>query len=387
MHDSTLSGQNVGDASCGAGDPAIGSPHLDWNPGSRALETWLDGPAVPDLARLMSALRMTRPDGSLVFGPRGKSPAWLALLRTWVERVADPGARTVLDWWAPPRSGRDDPKAAPPLPSFARSDRPLAVMRPDWTATGDLVVIDHRVPGDSSAVEVAGRGQTWIGPDWRSGSSPARFGRPTPSAWISGAFADCAEWTYRTDRGRVTRTAVLLRGRGLALLAEQRHGDAARSPSVVRFGLPEGIEPIPIAGSPMLTLSAGRGRPVARAVPIGLPPARLAPGLGSLGVEGRALVLTPEFAGRRAWLPLLVAWGKPPRIWRALTVTEKSRACPPDVAVGYRLAWGTGDEGLLIYRSLARPALRAVLGHQTRARFLIGAFTRSGDVRPLLKLD
>jgi hypothetical protein len=74
-------------------------------------------------------------------------------------------------------------------------------------------------------------------------------------------------------------------------------------------------------------------------------------------------------------------------MWRTLTVTEKSQACPPDVAFGARISWGVGQEGLLIYRSLARPALRAVLGHQTKARFLIGRFTEDGDVEPLLTLD
>ena len=48
---------------------------------------------------------------------------------------------------------------------------------------------------------------------------------------------------------------------------------------------------------------------------------------------------------------------------------------------------GSGDEGLLIYRSLAPPALRSVLGHQTSARFLVGLFTREGDVVPIIKVD
>ena len=69
--------------------------------------------------------------------------------------------------------------------------------------------------------------------------------------------------------------------------------------------------------------------------------------------------------------------GRPPR----------SKTCPPSVAFGARLAWGPGEDGLLIYRSLAKPALRAVLGHQTRARFLVGRFTPDGDVVPLLSLD
>jgi hypothetical protein len=69
-----------------------------------------------------------------------------------------------------------------------------------------------------------------------------------------------------------------------------------------------------------------------------------------------------------------------------VTVAEKSRACPPDVAFAARVTWGR-DETLVIYRSLARPALRSFLGHQTRARFLIGLFSDEGDVEPLVKVE
>jgi hypothetical protein len=68
-----------------------------------------------------------------------------------------------------------------------------------------------------------------------------------------------------------------------------------------------------------------------------------------------------------------------------LTVTVRSRVCPTDVAFGARISWGR-DETLLIYRSLARPDLRSVLGHQTAARFLVGVFTAAGEVEPLLKV-
>ena len=72
--------------------------------------------------------------------------------------------------------------------------------------------------------------------------------------------------------------------------------------------------------------------------------------------------------------------------WTTLTVAERSRPCAPGVAFAARVAWGRGEQ-LVIYRSLARPALRSFLGHQTTARFLIGEFTRGGEVVPLLKID
>jgi hypothetical protein len=70
-----------------------------------------------------------------------------------------------------------------------------------------------------------------------------------------------------------------------------------------------------------------------------------------------------------------------------LTVSEKSRICPPDVAFAARITWGR-SETLVVYRSLALPAIRTFLGYQTHARFLVGLFSHeSGDVEPLLNLD
>ncbi len=99
------------------------------------------------------------------------------------------------------------------------------------------------------------------------------------------------------------------------------------------------------------------------------------------------MVIRQSGEGRRRWLPVLICWGKAPTTLAALDRRQRSKACRDDVAVAVRVAWGPRDEGLVVYRSLATPALRSFLGHQTGARFLVGAFTRSGDVRPILKVD
>ncbi len=142
---------------------------------------------------------------------------------------------------------------------------------------------------------------------------------------------------------------------------------------------------MPVADLRALALE--RPRSTARLIPLSLPALPYPTDRGSFAVEGRDAVLRQPSAGRRRWLPLLFSWDRPPTGWRTLTVTEKSQICPPDVAFAARVSWGTGREGLVIYRSLGRPALRAFLGHQTRARFLIGRFTAEGDVEPLLTIE
>ncbi len=161
----------------------------------------------------------------------------------------------------------------------------------------------------------------------------------------------------------------------------------------MRLKLAEGIEAGPIAESRGLSLTATRGRArSARVFPIGLPRSPYPTDRGDFQQVAGDLILRQRAAegARRVWRPLLVSW-EPARNrqtvhWRTLTVSENGRACAPGVAFAARITWGR-DETLVIYRSLARPALRAFLGHQTRARFLVGLFTPEGEVKPLLKVE
>ena len=337
-------------------------------------------------------LRFSRPDNSTVFGPRRASArdGRPQLCRAWAERLSDPGLATVVDWWFPGR--REGRHAPPPLPADARPDRVLAILRANWARDGDLVALDHRAARVQTRFELLGAGQSWLGPTWGDEPSAERAGRAKPTLWVSHGSADVAEWTFRVGRARVSRTAVLLRGRRLALLAEQWDGPG--DPGALRLGLAEGVEavPIPDAGSRGLLLSLRKGRSTARVLPIGLPTLAEPGGRGTLDRQGNEIVLS-QAAGdgeKRVWRVLLVSWdarrNRLPVRWRSLTVSESSRPCPRDVAFGVRVAWGR-DESLLIYRSLAKPALRALLGHQTRARFLVGLFTRDGEVEPFVKVE
>ena len=363
----------------------------DGVPSSRPVAEWLDlfvSDDQPDpraTRSLQAVLRFSRGDGSSVFGPGGRSIRRLRALEAWALRLGDPSLASVVARWLPPGVNSSLPASPPPLPSDARPDRPLAVLRSDWTPQGDLVAIDHRSPGDRTLLEVASRGRTWLGPSWTSSATGGRFSRAKPTHWTSGVFADGAEWSYKVGPKQITRSAVLLRGRSMVLLGQQEDG---REPtSEVRLALPDGIEASIVAGSRAILLSSGRGKSTARLIPLGLPAHDRPTDLGSIAIEGHEVVVRQSGEGRRRWLPVLICWGRAPTTWRALTVSHRSKACRGDVAVAARVAWGSNDEGLVVYRSLGPPELRAFLGHQTKARFLVGAFTRAGDVRPILKVD
>jgi hypothetical protein len=341
-----------------------------------------------------AALRFTRPDGTPVFEPPGspEDPAQdlAQTFRTWAVWLSDPGIARVVHWWFPNR-GRSGEHAPPPLPADARPDRPLAVLRENWSRQGDLLAIDHRIPGALSAIELYAMERPWLGPSWSLDLGAAPASRARPTCWTSTPSADLAEWSFRLGRSRVIRSALLLRGRRLALLADQVERPVSMPAPTLQIGLAEGVEPRPIPDSRGFFLAGGRGRSTLRVFPIGLPFRSTPTDLGAFTAGQGGLGLTQRIEGKRGWLPILLSWepgrNRLPTRWRLLTVSEKSRVCPPDVAFAARITWGR-HETLVVYRSLARPALRTFLGHQTRARFLVGLFAHdTGNVEPLLKVE
>lgn len=329
-----------------------------------------------------AALRFSRPDGRALWGDAGDESSRGRLLRDWAEWVADPTLGAVVARWYPGRGSRSKPPGVPPLPAFACADRALAILRPDWSPHGNLIAVDQRLAAGPCQIALVGGGQEWFRDVWKGAEAT---GKARVTAWRTGAFADFLEWTFPTALGRVTRTALLLRGRDLAFLGEQvnQRGEAG-----LRISLGVGVRTRSIEGSRALQLVPGKG-PLARVVPLAL---GMAPGLGASGVfqeSNGVMSYRMAVAGRRAWLPLLVSWGveraRKPLRWQALTVTEKSQICPPDRAVAWRVWWSQTD-CLVVYRSLGQPAARAFLGHQTKpsTRFLVAEFDEDGDFRPLL---
>jgi hypothetical protein len=336
---------------------------------------------------LRAMLRFGRPDGSLVFEPGPPPQDRAQQLRFWAERLSDPALAAVLDIWSPSTAQNRRRRSAPPLPADARPDRPLAILRADWSPQGDLLAIDQRDRDQPCLLELVGLGRQWLGPRWLSGSDFEPTSPPRPTVWRTGPYADLAEWTFRTGGSRVSRSALLLRGRQLALIAEQV--DGGDGDASWRVELPPDVTPINLPGTRALMLSAARGG-TSRVLPIGLPTLSYPTERGSLVAEGQQLILRQHREGRRCWMPLLISWrperDRKPTQWRILTVTERSRICRPDEAFAVRVAWGA-RESLVIYRSLARPTRRAFLGHQTETRMLVGLFSKEGIVEPLLSVE
>ena len=335
-----------------------------------------DKERVGELAR--TALRFTRPDGSVAFSPEGAVDDRARSIRSLAVALGDVGIATVVRWWYGKR-GLSSSDGPPPLPAFGDLSRPLAMLRADWGKTGDSLAVDARDPA-VPRVELCVGGRPVVGPTWPGTHGPARM-----RLWLTSSTADCAEWSVGTGGARIVRTAILLRNRGLAILAQQSAPTSEGGCSQIALG--EAVATRRIARSRALMLKPGGGGPPTCAIPLALDPE----GGGSFVADGGALSLrAPAAVGSQVWLPILFSWDKD-RVrktarWRLLTVSEKGRICPSDRAFAARVSWGSGD-GLIVYRSLAKPATRTFLGHQTTARLFVGLFSSEGNVTPLLYVE
>jgi len=350
-------------------------------------------PAIWDepIERLMQAtLRFSRPDGSpaTVFDGPGPEPAGVTRLRDWANASKGTGVARVLGPWL---RGEKNGDLAEELPAWTGSERVLAALRADGMATGDFLVVDHRDAEASCRFDLFGGGRSWLGPSWTIDGEAPTTSPPKPRSWISSQAAGLAEWSYRAGDTRITQSALLLRGRRLALLTVLFEDRAALPRDLqVRVSLPATIAAAPDQDRRAYRLTEPRKPGSALVLPIGLPCLAYPTDRGRFEVQESALVLKHVPAGRRCWLPLLVSWD-PVRNrrrlhWRVLTVSERSRIVPPDRAFAARVSWGP-NETYVIYRSLAPPAPRAFLGCQTPARFLVGLFTKEGVVEPILTVE
>jgi hypothetical protein len=356
----------------------------------RARPGWPEALEARALAVFRAVLRFSRTDGTPATqfnNDRGVGPALdIAALARAFPRT---GEARVVGWWL---SLSRTTHVPPPLPAWSSQRLPLAALRASWEKQEDALFVDHREGGSRGRLELIGGGRSWLGPEWRHGSFQGEAATPKPSLWVTNSVADLAEWTFRAGGLRVTRSALLLRGRQTALLGEQIESKSTSvEPIEARFDLPPGVTAERLTDCRGLLLRAAGKRATACALPLSLPCLPYETERGSFRtVSDRELSLCFTPRGRRCWIPLLVSWD-PARLrkrlsWRILTVSQESKICRPDLALAVRVSWGREDT-MVIYRSLGSPAPRAFLGYQTRARFLVGTFTRDGTVEPLVSVE
>jgi hypothetical protein len=336
---------------------------------------------------LRSTLRFSRLRGAAVFGGGNAEVPPRTLLNGWARQIADRSLVRVVEAWFAPGRSKTSTRAIPPA-SYSNPHLPLAILRSEWSPRADFLAIDHRSEGATSLVELFGRGRPWLGPTWALDTAAAEVEKARPRIWQTGESADWVEWSFRSGEVRFTRTALLLHGRSLAILADQV--DGPMTSAALRIAIPEGIKPRSVSGSRAIVLTSSDAKTSAQVVPFGLSQATLSSDRGQFTREGHDLILRRTPQGKRCWLPLLVSWNparnRRPVSWRVLTVAERSKICPPELAFAARITWDR-METIVIYRSLGRAGLRSFLGYQTKSPFFVGVVSKTGAVEPILALE
>jgi hypothetical protein len=305
---------------------------------------------------------------------------------------------------APPRRRKTaavDATAAPSIRPVVQSDGAgWAWMRSDRSRRANSIVARHH--GSSPELDFSALGQllfrgTW-GLDVRFDSQPVvTTGRWECVCWNSDAQADYLELQLEVDGLTIERQVMLSRTEQFALLAD--------TVCFIKPGRIDFTSHLPLAAK-LKSRPDGTTRELClkstgldvRVFPLALPQSRVFGTAGGLELnsfsngngEVATLALHQAAQGHGLFAPLLFDWSpKRSRVaadWRTLTVTEEMAIIRPDTAAGHRLR--LGDKQWLIYHALAKsPEARAVLGHQTRNETVIGWFTPSGDVQPIMVVE
>ncbi len=272
---------------------------------------------------------------------------------------------------------------------WASSGRVLACLGEPTKAA--LAVAQGGADAEPRTIDFTLAGQSWLGPRWTVAKATDAQARGKPKTGLTEAAAGFHEWRSRDPHATVSCTIALFQGLGLAVIAAFVEVSDQHPELSMRIAIPEGVSTTPIPGVRGLQLDARTAKPASvQLLPVGLPSGDYPTERGRLVALGNEVVLAHARAGKKGWLPLVVSWnarrrGKPVT-WRSLTITEKGKHVPPERASAARITWGR-DETYLLYRSHAKPALRAFLGHCTTTRFLFAKFDKDGTVTPIFKLD
>ena len=269
----------------------------------------------------------------------------------------------------------------------------VAYMRTEWERNAPVLAIDYSSP-DLQLECWAGRQRllagTWTWETTLDGKRLEPIGSWDESCWFSDQDVDYVELSMElTDGARLERQILLARDEMFLLLADYvidtRGGQLSH-----RYRLPLDaeitFEPEQETQECLLTAR----KTIARVLPLALPEWRCDPRFGQLTANNGRLQLEQQCKGKNLACPLLIDLKKSRSnkacTWRHLTIAQSLEIQSNDVAVGYRAQ--CGKDQWLIYRSLAEPANRTLLGQNLSNECLVARFlTPEGEIDQLLEIE
>jgi len=268
----------------------------------------------------------------------------------------------------------------------------LAVMRTNWDRRAAAVAVDYSSP--DLRIEVWTGSQRLFSGVWQvnvsvDGNVLSPAGCWEQTCWFSDQDIDFLELTMELSGGvRLDRQIALAREEGFLLLTDVVLGDGAKTSNCLELPLDPAVEFVPEEETREGRLVASK--PMARVLPLDLPEWRTDPRVGDLFATDGKLSLFSERSQKNMACPLLIDLDRS-RLgkectWRQLTVAQALEIQPHEVAVGYRAQ--SGKDQWLVYRSLAPPANRTVLGQNLSVECLVARFLPpAGEVDELLEVE
>jgi hypothetical protein len=363
-----------------------GVPEGCWTPAAEEQYLWL----------IRNALRLTRPDGSVVLSSYPSSGNDMDLFIAATELSGKKSllriAKAVLPDYDTKSSKKLARKKSSPAAAVHSPWAAAAVLRTDWSRRGRRLTVVY--PGNRVQLELSSGGDVLFSGAW---GLHVRFNRELLSTiseweqicWVSDDDVDYLELEINLSGGfRVQRHLMLAHEDHVVLLADSILGERAGAIDY-RGVLPlaSGVEYRGSEETQEGYLWTGKCR--ALVIPPALPEWRSDPKADDLVQVGAELELHQSFEGCRLFAPLWIDLDRrrsgKPLTWRQLTVAESLMVQPRDVAAGYRIQ--IGKRQWLLYRSLADPANRTLLGHNLSTEMLVARFDRSGEVEPLIEIE
>ncbi len=333
---------------------------------------------------LISDANLPKRPGKFSFAPRLAELA----VRLVDDRKMVRSIRAVL-------STRDQSKetvARLPKPATHSEWAELGVLQTDWSRRGTKLTAAY---GESAVrLELESNRQLllsgpWDFDVWFDGVPAPPRGNWEEVCWVSDADCDYLELEIELAGSvRIERQMLLSRRDRFLYLADAV--SAAQSGELNYRGRLRPAADItvrPADETREVTLE-GRKRN-AILFPLALPEWRVDPRGGNLTGDPSAIELRQTVRGERLYAPLWIdlspARSKQSFTWRQLSVAEQLQNLPRDVAAGYRVQFGKRQ--WVVYRSLAKPANRTLLGVNLSSEFFIGRFHRDGETKTVLEIE
>jgi hypothetical protein len=324
---------------------------------------------------VLEIVRLSRAGGAQVLSD-GETGRWTPRMFELALRLVgrQPVARIAAKMLPSRRRGATS-RGAGKIASAVNSEwAEIAVLQPSWQRRGPKVTLAYAEQQVQIELEDAGE-LIWSGPwglDLRiDGARAEQASNWEEVCWFSDADADYVEIEAKLAGGVTVQRQVLLTRRDRCLLL----ADAVVGPRPGRIHyesklpIAATVEAKPAAETREVSLAGRRAR--VAVLPLALPEWRIDPRRGELIAHEGNLCLQQTVDAQRLYAPLLIDLD-PERAgkgltWRQLTIAETRQIQPAEVAVGYRAQ--SGKSQWVVYRSLAKPGIRTVLGQNLSSEF------------------